>query len=459
MKYCSSKIAKLFASVALFFCLQSVIAQSYSASPYSRYAFGDISGNPHSSFYGLGGLSVSLCDSFQFNSYNPASYSFLLKHRPVFDFGVGGQYIQMKNNSSQNDAMTFTLRAISLGIPVSAKWGLAFGITPVSSMGYSFVSHQSHPVIGDITYKYDGKGGVNRLYIGTSFMPVKKNNHRVSAGMNLSYLFGSLQTSSRAIYDNNSINTGYLHSKLQSNTFVSDFMIEGGVIYRGPINEEENAFLTFGSTINAGANLYAKNEKLSYVFNDQVSESLVDTVEYVESSGHVFFPKKLSFAASFEKRILHRDLQNAYRRIVISGQYDLQDWGKYSEIFAGDTVFDGMRNARTVSVGIQYSPFSSSIIGPDQKWWEISTYRLAFTSSNTFLQFDSLQLKQYGISFGIGIPLLNSLSFSILNIGLEAGKRGSLENGLIEETYFRLNLGLTISPHRNDLWFIKRKYD
>jgi hypothetical protein len=68
-------------------------------------------------------------------------------------------------------------------------------------------------------------------------------------------------------------------------------------------------------------------------------------------------------------------------------------------------------------------------------------------------------VKQYGISFGIGIPLLNSLSFSLLNIGLEAGKRGSIENGWIEETYFKLNLGLTIAPHRNDLWFIKRKYD
>jgi hypothetical protein len=150
--------------------------------------------------------------------------------------------------------------------------------------------------------------------------------------------------------------------------------------------------------------------------------------------------------------------------LVISAQYDLQDWANYSEVFKyenniTDSVADGMRNSRGYSFAIQYNPFSSTIIGPNEKWWNISTYRLSFSSASTYLQFNDIQLKQYGIGFGIGIPLLNSLSFSLLNVGVEAGKRGSLESGLIEESFININVGLTISPHRNDPWFIKRKYD
>lgn len=463
MKYYFFKILSIFGFCLVIFTSQNVNAQSSSASPYSRYAFGDIVSNPHSSFYGLGGTTLSLCDSFQFNSYNPASYSFLIRHRPIFDIGMGGQYLNMATSSSQTNATTFGLRAISMGLPISPRWGISFGITPISSLGYSFSTHESHPVIGDITYKYEGNGGINRLYTGTSFLVVNNSQHKFSVGMNLAYLFGSLKTSNRAIIDNQNISTGYLHSKTTFNTFISDFLLEGGFLYRGKLNA--TSYFNFGGNINASSKLYAKREFLSYSFNDLVTESLVDTVEYSESKwGRIYFPKKIGFAASIEKRIPYKTNLNAFRRLIFSAQYDLQDWGSYSEVFeyennVTDSITDGMRNSRNYSFAIQYNPFSSTVIGPEEKWWKISTYRLSFSSSSTYLQINDIQLKQYGIGFGIGIPLINSLSFSLLNIGVEAGKRGSLDSGLIEESFIKLNLGITISPHRNDPWFIKRKYD
>jgi len=42
-----------------------------------------------------------------------------------------------------------------------------------------------------------------------------------------------------------------------------------------------------------------------------------------------------------------------------------------------------------------------------------------------------------------------------LNLSLDAGQRGTLNNGLLRETYYRVYMGITLS----DLWFIKRKYD
>lgn len=463
MKYYFLKILSIVGFCLALFSYSEINAQSASASPYSRYAFGDLVGNPHSSFYGLGGTSLSLCDSFQFNSYNPASYSFLIRHRPVFDIGAGGQFLTMTGSSTASKATTFGLRAISMGLPVSPRWGISFGITPVSSIGYSFATHELHPVMGDITYKYDGQGGVNRLYAGTSFLVVNNGQHKFSMGMNLAYLFGSLQTNNRVIFDDRGIASGFLHSKVTQNTFISDFLIEGGFLYRGKLNE--SSFFNFGGSFNAASSLYAKREFLSHSFESQITEAVVDTAEYRESEwGRIYFPKKMGFAASLEKRFPHKSNLNAFRRLIFTAQYDLQDWANYTEVFkyandVTDSIADGMRNSRNYSFAIQFSPFSSTIISPNEKWWNISTYRLSFSSASTYLQINDTQLKQYGIGFGIGVPLINSLSFSLLNVGVEAGKRGSLDSGLIEESFINISLGLTISPHRNDPWFIKRKYD
>lgn len=457
MKYLTIKTRKIITILLGCFLTINVWSQSAVSTPYSRYAFGDIAANPHSSFYGLGGTSLSLCDSFTFNSANPASYSFILSHRPVFDIGVGGQYLQLTSNSANASTTTFTLRGISLGMPIGKRWGAAFGITPVSTVGYDFISHDSIANIGDVTYKYKGSGGINRLYVGSSFMAIKQQKHQLSIGGNLTYLFGSLDHSNVAIFDSQNLANGTLHSKVVKSTFISDFVGELGVLYRGEINEL--TYFQFGSNLNLSSRLYAKREQLAYAFSDVITETLIDTIQYTESAvGRIYYPKKLGFSFSIDKNF-KRSENNATRRVVFSAEYNLQDWGNYSEVFDDDTIVDNMRNSRSYGFGIQYTPFKSTIYGPDQSVWQIATYRIGFNSSSTYLQLNDTQLNQYGISFGIGIPLINSNSLSMMNIGFETGQRGSLDNNLIEEKYFNFKLGFTISPHRADPWFFKRKYD
>ena len=68
--------------------------------------------------------------------------------------------------------------------------------------------------------------------------------------------------------------------------------------------------------------------------------------------------------------------------------------------------------------------------------------------SNTFTD-----INDFGISFGLGLPLGNRLSN--LNVGFEYGKKGTTTNGLLEEKYFNLRLSLSL----NDKWFKKRIID
>lgn len=58
-------------------------------------------------------------------------------------------------------------------------------------------------------------------------------------------------------------------------------------------------------------------------------------------------------------------------------------------------------------------------------------------------------INDYGMTFGLGLPV----GLSKINIGFELGKKGTTTQNLIQENYFNLNIGLSLS----DLWFRKRE--
>jgi hypothetical protein len=69
------------------------------------------------------------------------------------------------------------------------------------------------------------------------------------------------------------------------------------------------------------------------------------------------------------------------------------------------------------------------------------------------------KLSQFGVSFGMGLPIVNYNRLSpgqatLINLAFEYGKRGN-NNNLLRENTFRFSLGFSLS----DFWFVKRKYD
>jgi hypothetical protein len=109
-----------------------------------------------------------------------------------------------------------------------------------------------------------------------------------------------------------------------------------------------------------------------------------------------------------------------------------------------------------ISAGGFYIPKINSI----SSYWQRVTYRggVKFEklgllvngnpNSNAFTS-----IGDFGISFGLGLPLGNRLSN--VNLGVEYGKKGTTDNGLLEEKYVNFRLSLSL----NDLWFKKRKID
>ena len=85
-------------------------------------------------------------------------------------------------------------------------------------------------------------------------------------------------------------------------------------------------------------------------------------------------------------------------------------------------------------------------------------YRAGVRYNQSAIELKSTPLVEYAASVGVGLPVGRNFllqNFSMVNIGVEFGQRGSVSNGLIKEQFFRATIGFTM----NDRWFVKPKFD
>ena len=77
-------------------------------------------------------------------------------------------------------------------------------------------------------------------------------------------------------------------------------------------------------------------------------------------------------------------------------------------------------------------------------------YRIGAYYSDPYTKINNQEgAREYGASFGFGLPLFQSRS--ILNISGQYVKVSPKVKGMLEENYLRINIGLTF----NDRWFMK----
>ena len=116
-----------------------------------------------------------------------------------------------------------------------------------------------------------------------------------------------------------------------------------------------------------------------------------------------------------------------------------------------------MDNLSNIIIGGYWIPKYSDI----HNYWNTVQYRFGLRYSNGYLDlnsFDSnssssLLLNDYSLSLGLGLPIPKNLSEA--NIGFQYGIRGTTNNNLIQERYFKIIFSITF----NDKWFNKRKID
>ena len=128
-------------------------------------------------------------------------------------------------------------------------------------------------------------------------------------------------------------------------------------------------------------------------------------------------------------------------------EYSFQDALEFTGGIYDDIQFYDYASFSNISVGGYYIPKFNSI----SNYFHRVTYRAGFNYQKTGLVVNGTDIDEYGISFGVGLPI--GLRLSSVNLGVELGKRGTTDNDLVEENFFNFRLSISL----NDKWFRKQK--
>lgn len=404
--------------------LQFVVAQNNINSPYTRYGYGDISETNSGEQRALGGVAIGSRSHSYINTVNPASYSAVDSMTFMFDIGTSALSSRFSDANKSVRTFNANLEYLTMQFPLSKGMGFSAGLLPYSFAGYNMYNvDQIKGPEGDTisTSKgFTGTGGFSQVYMGLS----QKIGKHISLGANVYYMYGSVNNT-------RSLRIGSLaDSTIQTNSIkASNFRLRYGVQFYNTFDKKHDVTLGL---------IYEHTAKLNGDFSQITAGVLSDT-----TINNYQFELPTVFGIG-----LNYTYDN---RISIGIDYSLQKWAstKYFWNPTTATNAESLNDRSKLSVGIEYTP---KPLG--RKFSDRIHYRLGSNISNAYYNVPGVTLpKNYGLSFGIGLPIYGKFTqtISTLNASIEYGKVGSSAN--LREDYFKFTMNLVFNEH----WFFKRK--
>jgi long-subunit fatty acid transport protein len=425
------RLSRFFFVASLILMGSGLLAQIGVDSPYSRFGIGQIeNNNTIARFKAMGGVSVAMSGNRFINPSNPASYAAFDSLSFLFNAGLNASSVTYRTTTQTEQGSHATLSYITLGFPVTRWWRSSTGLLPYSQVGYSIQVPFENEQTGRYNKVFEGDGGLNQLYFGNAF----KLHKDFSVGVNLSYIFGR-STNSLLIYspDSNYFANTKVENRLQANDFVVDY----GLLYRKNLGNKMS--LQLGLTYNQQVNLGVKREYLVRSIFGGVNggvEYVLDTIDYRPAEkGQISLPAGAGFGFMLEKQ----------NRWLVAMDINWRNWENFKAFGKSDSLVNSMN----IALGGQFTPNHTSISG----YWKRVSYRMGARYEQTYLQLFGKQINEFGISFGLGLPLPRTLT--TIDISAEVGRRGTTEKNLIQETFVNLTVGVSIYER----WFEKRRYN
>ena len=421
-------IKKIIVSISLLFSLV-IFAQESTSSPYSFYGIGDIKFKGSVENRSMGSISV-LPDSIHINIQNPAQLACL----KLTGLALGGTYANTKSKTETQEAKArrTSLDYMIVGIPVG-KVGIGFGLIPYSSVGYkigrtAYVTNNNNDTIRSIISRYNGIGGVNKVFLGFGYRLTKN----INIGGDLQYNFGTIET------NNLQYQTDLQYGSRENN--VSDLRgvnFDLGITYQTKVNSKYSFFSSLAYTPEAVLTS-GNTRNIEIVLVTSSSVRPVETQNIGVADTKIKLPSKLSFGSGFGQ----------VKKWLVGGEITFIQNSVMSNRFT-DINGATFENSVRYSLGGFFIPNYNSY----SSYYKRMVYRGGVRYENTGLVIQDKSITDFAANIGLGMPLGGT--FSNINIGLEIGKRGTKYYNLVEENYINISVGLSLS----DKWFVKRKFD
>jgi len=405
-------------------------AQVKISSPYSLFGIGNLYGVSSQMNMAIGGAATAFSSPYFINPANPASYMSFDTNSFVFDAAFNIRTGTLKTIDESQKTRFGTLSNLYFGFPVTKWWRASGGLMPYSQVGFEMQGSQLIEDIGKLVSVYSGNGGLNKAYLGSAFSFVKN----LDIGVNMSYLFGNIVKQRALTFPDSAY---YMNTMSKSTARLQKVNFDFGMIYR--IELKESKFMQFGLTYNPKQSVDGSAQNVAYSYTwDPVKklEEVKDTISYqTGETGLVILPT--TFGAGF--------MIGSSNRWFATADVNWQKWSEFRYLGNNPGLKDNLR----ISVGGQFRP-SAVDMG---KYYNRINYRVGFRFEQSYLEIRQTRINDYGISFGVGLPMKKSRS--TLNIAVELGSQGTTENELIKENYMRFTLGTALQER----WFLKRKFN
>jgi len=403
-----------------------IFAQSNSSSPYSIGGLGELAFKGNAINRHMGGLDI-VSDSLHANINNPASLGDL--KLVTYSLGLNYKTTKLSSSATNESVTSASIDYLVVAIPTK-KFTFSFGILPATSVGYRLQSIIEGEDINNVVNQNEGSGGLNQTFFSIGFKVFNFLNFGVSANYN----FGKITNESSRQEQN--IDFGTFFNKTSSLVgFNYRFATQFKIPLTAKVRLDAMAYYVPENS------LTATNE--SIYFTRSVSTQGLGDFENVDLEAmnlketNISLGDQYSFGLGITKE----------KKWFVGGQYSQRNSADYVNNFISlDNIT--YANGSRLSFGAFYLPDYSSITS----YWKRIVYRAGVRFEDTGVLFNNQALKETGISFGVSLPMAG---YSNANFGVEFGKRGSQDNGLIQESYWNLIVGLSL----NDIWFIKRKFN
>lgn len=410
------KLNKIIALAAVALVASTALAQV--TTPYSKMAYGILSDNASSIQRSMGGVGYAMQDGRTINAKNPASYSQVDSLTFLWDIGLDFTNVWSKEGELRGHNMGGGLDYITAQFKLAKHLGGSFGLLPYSSVGYSF----GNDIDGGTEYR-SGSGGLLQLYAGVGYEPIKN----LSIGANVAYLFGTTLNSNTVAVTSSS--TTLFMRTMQ----VRDYNINVGLQYA--INLDKDSKVIVGATYSPKKSFHGNTWGSYY----DTQDTKVDTVGYTSLKGKYEQPHTIGAGISYNYR----------HNLMVEADFTYQDWSKVKyEPIVGFEASDMVFNTRwKAAAGIQFTPnLRTSYLGAMK-------FRVGGFYNNDYINIMGNKVKDYGASFGLGLPVPGATGKTTINLGFEWRRRTASPIQLIQEDYFNITLGVNF----NEVWFWKNK--
>lgn len=424
--------------ILVFFLLttsSAILAQRTTSSLYSSFGIGNKNNSRTVEQTSMGGTGVAFSHYKYLNFANPAAYSDL--KFTTYSLAGSNTNLNAETATTSQTVNTARLDYLALAFSLGKKTGFSIGLKPFSSTGYFLQNTNSD---GEES-RFIGNGSINELYASVALKIFKD----FSLGIQGSYFFGNLD---KRIIINDSNDLTVLATNFEELTETRGNGLIVGLQYKKSLKNKLTIYAGATSALEKKLNVTGNN----YTYSADLTFGTIvarDTLSQNEVSGNYVLPIKSTFGVGIGK----------IDKWFVGGEYEMQNAIlKNGNIEKSNNINFSYGNSNRLSFGGYYLPKINTI----SNYFKKITYRAGVRFEDKGVLINNAttnnitSLNDFGISFGLGLPLKK---MSSLNIVLEYGQRGTTANNLIKENYFNVGVSLSLTASGFQAWFRERRID